>query len=104
MNKPGNALGSKELLDMYFLENRARLLEIASFLDRIERAPDTDAARSDFRYRSFVKAIGLLLENSDSGRTRSIQLGFSDPTSAPIASAAGLKAHGAWDGGGNEDH
>lgn len=98
MNEPGNALRSKELLDIYFLENRARLLEIASFLDRIERAPDVASARSDFRYQSFLKAITLLLEGPGAGRTQAIQLSFSDPTSEPIESAIGLKAHGAWQG------
>ena len=100
MNESGNVMGSKEILDTYFLENRARLLEIAAFLDRIERAPDGASARSDFRCRSFLKAIGLLLEGTGSGRTKAIQLSFSDPSSEPIESAVGLKAHGAWDGGG----
>jgi len=99
MSDSGTTIGSREILDLYFLENRARLLEIAAFLDRIDRAADGAAARSDFRYRSFRKAIELLREESGSGRTRTIQLSFSDPTVEPIKSAAGLKAHGAWDGG-----
>lgn len=90
---------SKEVLDTYFLENRARLLEIAAFLDRIERAPDAASGQEDFRYRSFIKALRLLLDESGSVRTRAIQASFSDPTTEPIDSAVGLKAHGAWDGG-----
>jgi len=30
-------MNAREILDLYFIENRARLLDIASFLDRIDR-------------------------------------------------------------------
>ncbi len=91
-------LTSREILDIYFLENRARLLEIASLLDRIDRAPDAAEKDKDFRYRAFVEGIRLLL-GTDGERTKAIQISFSDPSSEPIDSAAGLKAVGAWEGG-----
>ncbi len=97
-------LSSAQILEMSFLENRARLLEMAAFLDRIERSSDADAGKSDFRYRALVNGIRLLLDKTDAGRTRAIQLNFSDPTSEPIADAVGLKAHGAWNGGADEGH
>ena len=80
------------------MENRARLLEIASFLDRIDRSPDAASGTDEFRYRSFVRALGLLLEPGGK-RTKAIQLSLSDPTVEPIESALGLKATGAWQGG-----
>ena len=97
-------LSSRQILDMSFLENRARLLEMAAFLDRIERSADADAGKSDFRYQALVNGIRLLLESSEAGRTVAIQMNFSDPTTEPLADAVGLKAHGAWNGGSNEGH
>ena len=91
-------LSAREILDMSFLENRARLLEIAAFLDRIDRTADSETGKLDFRYQSLVKGLGLLLEESAGIRTIAIQTSFSDPTTDPLESAIGLKAHGAWDG------
>jgi hypothetical protein len=86
------------MLDLYFIENRARLLDIASFLDRIDRYGEAEEARKDFRYLALQKALKALLEPGP-GRTRTIQELLSDPTAEPIDSAAGLKAFGAWEGG-----
>jgi hypothetical protein len=88
---------AREILDLYFLENRARLLEIASFLDRIDRAKDSAEAKADFMYKAFIEALKLLLE-TDENRTKAIQLLFSDLSTGPIESAVGLKAVGAWEG------
>ncbi|GAM10012.1 hypothetical protein OR1_02297 [Geobacter sp. OR-1] len=95
---PYQQMTASEILDLYFIENRARLLDIASFLDRIDRYEGAAEARQDFRYQAFVKALGLL-GNEGQGRTEAIQSSFSDPTSEPLTSAVGLKAFGAWDGG-----
>ena len=97
-------LSSSQILDMSFLENRARLLEIAAFLDRIDRASDADAGKSDFRYQAFINGLKLLLDDAASVRTHAIQMSLSDPTREPIADALGLRAHGAWKRGENEDH
>jgi len=97
-------LSSRQILDMSFLENRARLLEMAAFLDRIERSSDADTGTSDFRYQALVNGIRLLLDSSEASRTVAIQMNFSDPTTEPLADAVGLKAHGAWNGGSNEGH
>lgn len=94
---------AKDILDIYFLENRARLLEIASFLDRIDRYRESSAAKNDFRYKAFIKAIKLLLE-TEGKRTKAIQLNFSDLTEKSIESAVGLKAVGAWEGPLSEDN
>jgi alanine-alpha-ketoisovalerate/valine-pyruvate aminotransferase len=92
---PMNAM---EILELYFIENRARLLDMASFLDRIDRHPGAEAARQDFRYRALMEAV-LLLATDAPGRTAAIQNSFSDQTTELLESAAGLKAVGAWDGG-----
>jgi hypothetical protein len=90
-------MSAEEVLETYFLDNRARLLEIASFLDRIDRYKDTLEAKKDFRYKSFLKALKLIL-GSEKERTRNIQMFFSDLSVDPIDSAVGLKTYGACEG------
>ena len=100
MNKTGSPLSAKEILDQYFLENRARLLEIAAFLDRVDRAEGSAVAPADFRYRAFLEAARQLL-STDGGRIERLQLTFSDLSGEPCDSAAGRKgAVGAWEGKG----
>ena len=98
MTPPYGKMNATDLLETYFIENRARLLDISSFLDRIERYPGAEAAKKDFRYLAFLHALDLLRE-SGPDRTAAIQRSFSDPTTEPIESAVGLRAHGAWPGG-----
>jgi hypothetical protein len=92
-----------DVLDLYFIENRSRLLDIASFLDRIDRYEGADAAKADYRYQAFVKVVAMLKECSGE-RTKAIQVALSDPTTGPLESAVGLKAWGAWNGSGHEGH
>ena len=96
MNDPYRPLTASQVLDLYFIENRSRVLDIASFLDRIDRYPDAQEARADYRYQAFVKTLRLLVEAPDA-RTKTIQVSLSDPTTEPLDSAVGLKAWGAWD-------
>ena len=87
-----------EVLSAGFAENRARLLEVAAFLDRLDRAGEPEAARADFRYRALRQAITLLAE-SGAARTKALLVNLSDPTAEPLESAEGLKgAYGAWPG------
>jgi hypothetical protein len=99
MSPPYQRMNAMDILDLYFIENRARLLDIASFLDRIDRYEGCEQARNDFRYQALLQALELL-GSGGAGRTSAIQEAFSDPTTEPIASAVGLKATGAWDGAG----
>jgi hypothetical protein len=86
----------KALLDSYFLENRARVLEIASFLDRLGRCEDPEGIRGDYRYRSLMKALEIITE-PHTKRARAVQMVFSDHSDQP-ADRAGLPATGAWMG------
>mgnify|MGYP000873751017 CR=1 FL=1 len=90
-------LTAKQVVDLYFIENRSRILDIASFLDRVDRYPGADEAKADYRYQAFVEALRIVLDAS-SGRTKAVQVSLSDPTTEPLASAVGLKAWGAWQG------
>lgn len=85
----------RELIDEYFIENRTRLLDIAAFLDRLDRAAD-DSASADFRMRAFREALGVLC-NGDFPRTDAIQMIFSDPTTEPLPALDQKSARGAFD-------
>jgi hypothetical protein len=87
--------GGRDLIDEYFIENRTRLLDIAAFLDRLDRAEDS-AAEQDFRMRAFREALGVLCEG-ESARTERIQRIFSDPTLEPLEALDPKSARGAYD-------
>jgi len=80
-----------QLLDLYFVDARARLIDIAAFLDRLERAGSTE----DFRIEAFRNALKEL-DKPGADRARRVLLALSDPTSAPIATAPGKGACGAY--------
>ncbi len=85
------------VIDLYFMEHRAKVLDIAAFLDRLDRAKD-DIGREDFRVRGLREAVAILLDGRGE-RARRILDHFSDPTEEPIASAAGMKgAFGVYPG------
>jgi hypothetical protein len=87
-------LSPRELVDEYFIENRTRLLEIAAFLDRLDRADPAYASR-DFRMRAFAEAIaGLGLSG---GRVDHIQHLLSDPRDTPLDALDRKSALGAYD-------
>ena len=88
---------AKEMLDLYFVENRAKLLDIASFLDRIDRYQGSAEATGDFRYASFMQALKVVIASNED-RTKAAQMIFSDKSTEPIESAVGLTAVGAWEG------
>ena len=88
-------LGPRELTDEYFIENRNRLLEIAAFLDRMDRADPQRTAR-DFRLQAFRNALGILASKGPEYVSQ-IQLLLSDPRSEPIPVLDRKSALGAYD-------
>ena len=87
-------LSPKEIVDEYFIENRTRLLEIAAFLDRLDRADAAYGAR-DFRMKAFTEALASTAQGS--GRLDRLQLLFSDPTTEPLGALDRKSAFGAYD-------
>ena len=81
----------QQILDLYFVDARHKLIDVAAFLDRVERAKGTD----DFRVKAFRQAIAKL-GGKNGNRAKKVLLTFSDPTSKPIAKAPGKGAVGAW--------
>ena len=59
-----NPLPAPRALDQYFLEARSKLLDLAAFLDRIDRGEDADAAIADARTARIDKALEVLRSNS----------------------------------------
>ena len=95
---PTCPMTKQEVVDTYFMEHRAKLLDIAAFLDRLDRARG-DTAFTDFRVASLREAIRLLADDDAPERTRRLLELFSDPTEELRDNAAGMKgAAGAWNG------
>jgi hypothetical protein len=81
----------RQLLDLYFIDARARLIDLAAFLDRLERAGDAE----DFRAEAFLRAMKEL-DQPGADRARRVLLALSDPTPEPVAAAPGKGACGAY--------
>ena len=78
------------IVDLYFMEHRAKLIDIAAFLDRLDRANDARATDDDFRIQAFRYAIGILSDSQPQRARRILDL-LSDHSTEPIPSAAGMK-------------
>ena len=87
----------RELIDEYFIENRNRLLEVAAFLDRLDRSGEEGLA-ADFRMRAFGEALQVLASGGFP-RVDQIHMAFSDPTTEPLAALDQKSAKGAYDPG-----
>jgi len=83
----------QQVLDLYFLDARHKLIEVAAFLDRVERA----AGKDDFRLKAFRAALGKLSGHKKE-KAKSVLLVFSDLTTKPIAKAETKAACGAYPG------
>jgi hypothetical protein len=81
----------QKVLDLYFMEARAKLIDLAAFLDRVDRAEGPD----DFRIKAFRRAVAEL-EKADPQRAKRVLLSLSDPTTEPIQRATTMAAAGAW--------
>jgi hypothetical protein len=83
----------QEALDLYFMEARAKLIDVAAFLDRVERSE----GEADFRLVAFTSALKAL-GSGKAQRARNVLLALSDPTTEPIPTATTKAACGAWPG------
>ena len=86
----------EKVLELYFLEHRAKLLDIAAFLDRVDRATPEKEQPQDFRLTAYHQALQVL-SSGKGDRAKRVLDAFSDPTTEPIPSAADMKgASGAY--------
>lgn len=83
----------QEVLDLYFMDARSKLIDLAAFLDRVDRA----AGETDFRWDALQHALARLVQPGP-GKAEKVLLEFSDPTTQPISAATIKAACGAWPG------
>ena len=84
----------QQVLDLYFMDARCKLIDLAAFMDRMERA----SGEEDFRMAEFRKAMREL--EGKKNRAERVLLALSDPTPEPIAAATTKAACGAYPGPG----
>jgi hypothetical protein len=82
---------SRAVVDHGFIPVRAKLIEVAAFLDRVER----HKVAGDFRCAALREAAALLVDGR-TDRARRILERLSDPTTDPEVTSSGKAALGAW--------
>ncbi len=80
-----------QVVDLGFVPVRASLIEVAAFLDRVERYGVAD----DFRCTALREAAKALADGNPA-RARRILESLSDPTTEPAPKAEGKAASGAY--------
>ncbi len=87
-----NPMTRDQIIDRDFLTHRAKLLDIAAYLDRLDRSGPSN---EDFRDLALRDAIAILTDGQPD-RARRILESLSDPTTTPIDQAPGKGASGAY--------
>jgi hypothetical protein len=88
-------LTQRQLVEEYFIEHRTKILDIAAFLDRFDRASQRDAD-DDFRIVAFRQALAALLADGDSTRMERVQMLLSDPNTELLERLDRKSAFGAY--------
>ena len=83
-----NPQTKQQVVDTYFMEHRAKLVDIAAYLDRIDRGQGD--ALSDFRDVAFRRAVEILLDGQTQRARRILEL-LSDHSTELPQSADGMK-------------
>ena len=94
-SKPTCPMPRDKVVDRYFMEHRAKLLDVAAFLDRVDRSETPADADDDFRVEALQRAIALLIDEKGERAKRVLEL-FSDPSETPIDKAPMKGADGAY--------
>lgn len=81
----------KDILDLYFVDARHKLIDVAAFLDRVDRH-DGDA---DFRLDGLHDALHALQNPGKLTRAQAVLEALSDHSRAPIPKATIQGAFGA---------
>lgn len=80
----------KDILDLHFMDARYKLIDLAAFLDRVERHP----GEADFRLAGLKKALPILLSDQP-GRAKAVLEALSDHSTEPAEKATIQFAYGA---------
>ena len=68
-------------IEVYFMEHRAKLIDVAAFLDRLDRTTGKDG--DDFRMIAFQSALEIVGDGEPDRARRLLEL-FSDFSTEPI--------------------
>jgi len=90
---PQLSAATAAIVEVGFIPVRAKLIEVAAFLDRVDR----HGVAGDFRCVALREAAAVLVDGR-SRRARRILEKFSDPTTEPDTVSTGKAALGAWNG------
>lgn len=90
---PRVSAAAAAIVEVGFIPVRAKLLEVAAFLDRVDR----HGVSGDFRCVALREAAAVLVDGRNR-RARRILEKFSDPTTEPDTISSGKAALGAWSG------
>ncbi len=82
----------QNIIDLYFMDARCKLIEIAAYQDRVDR----HEGESDFRHAEFLKAL-TAMQNPKDGETRvqAVLNSLSDHSETPVEKATIQFAFGA---------
>ena len=83
----------QQVLDLYFMDARSKLIDLAAFMDRVQRSDGEE----DFRMKAFRRALEEL-SGQNPQRAAGVLNSLSDPTTDPISAATTKAACGAWPG------
>ncbi len=86
-----NTLRSQDVIDRYFLEHRAKLIDLAAIFDRLDRTCDHSAAGNDYRVVAMLRALNILSDGDPNRAGRILEI-FSDKTTELPQSADGVKS------------
>jgi hypothetical protein len=89
-------LTQRQLIEEYFIEHRTKILDLAAYLDRLDRARQRDA-EDDFRLGAVRQALEVL-SGSDGQRMQRIQMILSDPRTDLLDHLDRKSAFGAFGG------
>lgn len=80
----------QQILDLHFMDARCKLIDLAAFLDRVERHP----GEADFRFEALRSALPILLSDRPD-RARAVLDSLSDSSVEPLERATLQGAFGA---------
>jgi hypothetical protein len=83
-------MSTTPLVDLQFIDARARLIDLAAFLDRMER----HGQAGDYRIVELKRALPEVIKD-EPGRARRVLEAFSDHSTEPIPAATVQGAFGA---------
>ena len=90
-------LDQRELIEEYFIEHRTKVLDLAAFLDRLDRASALNAG-DDFRLVALRRALEVLCSDGGATRLDRIQMILSDTSTELLEQLDRKSAFGAYGG------